>query len=312
MSATATLLLALLLDGALGDPSYLWQRIPHPAALMGRMVARAERALNRGGKRRAKGILAIVLLVATAVALGLGIRALPGGGALALGLCAVLLAQNSLARHVMAVARGLEYGLPEGRRAVAMIVGRDVTGLDENGVVRGAVESVAENFSDGVVAPAFWFLLLGLPGILAYKMINTADSMIGYRNARFARFGWAAARLDDLVNWIPARISGALICLSHGSIRAARVMLRDAPLHRSPNAGWPEAATAALVGIAISGPRVYDGVTTDQPYVNAEGRHILVAADIKRAVRVIWRAWAVGVVVLTLAWLAGDLAARGL
>ncbi len=303
MSLLLRLLIALMLDAAIGDPARLWQRLPHPAALMGRAVAKLEHALNHGPRRRAKGGVAILLLVLLAATLGIAISALPAGGLLSILLGAILLAQNSLVRHVRLVARALERSLTEGRDSVAMIVGRNTSELDEAGVVRGAVESVAENFSDGVVAPACWFLVAGLPGIMVYKMVNTADSMIGYKTPRYQEFGWAAARLDDLLNWGPARLSGLLICLSHGSLRAARVMLRDAPLHRSPNAGWPEAATAALTGIAISGPRVYGDRRTDQPFVHAEGRHQLVPADIDRAIRIIWRAWALMVALLVGLWL---------
>jgi len=172
-----------------------------------------------------------------------------------------------------------------------MIVGRDTATLDQSGVARSAIESAAENFSDGVLAPAFWFLLLGLPGIMVYKIVNTADSMIGYRNDRYREFGWAAARFDDLLNWIPARLSGLLICAVSRTPRAFAIMRRDAPLHRSPNAGWPEAATAAAIGVAISGPRVYDGAMTDDPFVNPDGRRYLNARDIDAATALLWRVW---------------------
>jgi len=303
MSRVFLLLIALIGDALIGDPPRIWSRLPHPAALMGRAIGGVERGLNHGRYRRLKGIAALTALVVLAVATGIALVAIPGGPIIETVLAAILLAQNSLVRHVSAVARALERGLDEGRVAVQMIVGRDAQALDENGVVRSAVESVAENFSDGVVAPAFWFLVAGLPGIMVYKMVNTADSMVGYKNERYQAFGWASARLDDVLNWLPARFAGGLICLSHGSIRAVRVMLRDAPLHRSPNAGWPESATAALVGIAISGPRVYGGVKTRDPYVNATGRYDLRPADIDRAVRVIWRAWGLLVGIIAAIWI---------
>jgi len=207
------LLAALLIDAALGEPRWLWSRWPHPAVLMGRAVAALDRGLNTGGLRRAKGALATAVLGLGALALGGLVAALPLGPLWEVLAAAVLLAQKSLAEHVAAVAQGLRYGLAEGRRAVARIVGRDPATLDEAGVARAAIESAAENFSDGVAAPAFWFLLGGLPGVLLYKVTNTADSMIGYRTARHADFGWAAARFDDLLNWVPARLSAGLIAL---------------------------------------------------------------------------------------------------
>lgn len=303
MSHLAALILALILDAVIGDPDRLWRKFPHPAALMGRMIGMLDRRLNFGRGQRVRGMVALVILLTLAALIGYLLALPPDFGLLETLLAAILLAQNSLTRHVSAVARGLETDLNAGRNAVAMIVGRDATALDENGVIRSAVESLAENFSDGVVAPAFWFLLFGLPGIMVYKMANTADSMIGYRTPRYAEFGWAAARFDDLINWIPARISGGLICLAHGSAKAFLVMRRDAPLHRSPNAGWPESATAAVVGIAISGPRVYDGKKTCDPFVNPEGRFDLIPADIDRAVQVVWRAWALLISVLGLVWM---------
>ena len=285
------LILALLLDAVLGEPRWLWSRILHPAALMGRAVAALEAAMNHGNRRR-NGILAVLVLVVTTGLIGWLLAKLPDHGLLEILLAAILLAQNSLVSHVGAVASALQQGgLPAGRKAVALIVGRDPEALDENGVIRSAIESLAENFSDAVVAPAFWFLLFGLPGIMVYKMANTLDSMIAYRSPRYLEFGWAAARLDDLMNWIPARLSGTLICLAHGSTDAFRVMRRDAPLHRSPNAGWPEAALAATIGVAVSGPRVYDGQKTDDPFVNPEGRQNLLVTDIDHAVRIIWHSW---------------------
>ncbi len=218
---------------------------------------------------------------------------------------AVLLAQRSLADHVGAVAGALRVSLAEGRGAVARIVGRDPETLDQAGVARAAIESAAENFSDGVVAPVFWFLVGGLPGIAVYKAVNTADSMIGHSSERYREFGWAAARLDDVLNWIPARLAGGLICLVGGGRAAMRVMLRDAGLHKSPSAGWPEAATAASLEIALAGPRIYGGEVTDDPYLNAEGRREAGPADIEAAVRLIWRAWGGVLAVAVLAALVG-------
>ena len=304
LSRLDMLILALLLDAVLGDPAWLWSRLPHPAALMGRLVAWLDKGLNRGRHRRARGVLAVAVLVLAAGGIGALPAQLPGGAVIEVLAAAVLLSQNSLSAHVRAVAAGLGKGLREGRARVALIVGRDPDTLDEAGVARAAIESAAENFSDGTVAPALWFLLGGLPGMAIYKAVNTADSMIGHRTRRHAAFGWAAARLDDLLNLIPARLAGGLIALSHLSPRAFRVMLRDAPRHRSPNAGWPEAATAALVGVAISGPRSYGGRIMPQPWVHGEGRRAATPGDINRAVRIIWRAWAMGLGLLVAARLA--------
>ncbi len=298
LSRLDILILALLLDAVLGDPPWLWNRIPHPVVLMGRLVAWLDHRLNRGRHRVARGALAVAALVLVAGGIGALPALQPGGTVIELLAAAVLLSQRSLSAHVRAVAAGLRQGLRQGRARVALIVGRDPETLDEAGVARAAIESAAENFSDGTVAPAVWFLLGGLPGMAIYKAVNTADSMIGHRTPQYEAFGKAAARLDDLLNLVPARLAGGLIALAHLSLRALRVMLRDAPRHRSPNAGWPEAATAALVGVAISGPRSYGGRVTAQPWVHGEGRREAGPGDIDRALRVIWRAWAAGLALL--------------
>ncbi|MFN3644936.1 MAG: adenosylcobinamide-phosphate synthase CbiB [Gemmobacter sp.] len=290
---SATLLIpALLLDAAFGEPRWLWSRWPHPAVLMGRAVAALDSAWNHGPSRRLRGVAAVAVLVAGAGALGLGLSSLPGGPVWEILLAAVLLAQRSLADHVQAVADALRLSLADGRLMVARIVGRDTAAMDEAAVARAAIESAAENLSDGVVAPAFWFLVAGLPGILIYKAINTADSMIGHRTPRHEQFGWAAARLDDVLNLIPARLSALLIAAAAWRPDAAAIVLRDAPRHRSPNAGWPEAAMAVALGVAVSGPRSYGGVMTDQPFVHPEGRRDAGPADIDAAVRLLWRVWA--------------------
>ncbi|MDC1198876.1 adenosylcobinamide-phosphate synthase CbiB, partial [bacterium] len=229
---------ALILDALLGEPDALWRRIPHPAVLMGRSVGWLDARLNLGTSRRARGAVTLAVLVLGWWLLAALIAALPFGSAWEVAGAAILLAQRSLTDHVADVARGLRASLAEGRAQVAKIVGRDPAALDGTGVARGAIESAAENFSDGVVAPAFWFLIFGLPGIVVYKAVNTADSMIGYRNERYGEFGWAAARLDDALNWIPARLSAVLICVARGGAAAWAVVRRDARLHRSPNAGW--------------------------------------------------------------------------
>lgn len=285
------LLFALLLDAALGEPRALWSRWPHPAVLMGRVIGCCDSRFNRGGARRVKGALVVAGLVAGAWITGRVIAALPDFGLLEVLLAAILLAQRSLADHVQAVANALRLSLEDGKRTVAMIVGRDTAPMDESAVARAAIESAAENLSDGVVAPAFWFLVAGLPGILIYKIVNTADSMIGHRTPRHEQFGWAAARLDDLLNLVPARLTAVLIALTHGWLEAAPI-LRDAPKHRSPNAGWPESALAPILDVALAGPRSYGGRMTDYPWVWPEGRRDIGPEDIDAAVRALWRVWA--------------------
>jgi adenosylcobinamide-phosphate synthase len=293
---TALLLtIALVLDALLGEPEPIWRRVPHPAVVMGRLVAALDRSMNRGAARRAKGAAAVALLVGGGWLAGVAIESAPlVGPVLSTVLAAIMLAQKSLADHVVAVADALDRDLPEGRRAVAMIVGRDVEPLDEPGVARAAIESCAENFSDGVVAPAFWFLVAGAPGILVYKIVNTADSMIGHRTPRHEQFGWAAARLDDALNLIPARLSALMLIVASWSRAALTVTAADARRHRSPNAGWPEAAVAGALGVALSGPRVYAGRLSSEAWVNPSGRRDAGAGDIRRAVALIWLAWALG------------------
>ncbi len=292
---------ALLLDSLIGEPRWLWSRVRHPVQIMGSFIAKLDGALNIAPHRRAKGGVAIFGLLVMFGALGRGLAWLPDGGVVEVIVAAILVGHRSLVQHVAAVGVALAQGLPEGRQAVSMIVGRDVAALDESAISRAAIESAAENFSDGVVAPVFWFLLAGLPGIVAYKVVNTADSMIGYRTDKYLKFGWAAARLDDVMNYIPARISAGLIALVTGSIDAVKVVRADAGNHRSPNAGWPEAAMAGALGVALSGPRVYDGQPTDDSFVNAAGRKDLGPADISQAVNVLWRAWALMLVGVALA-----------
>ncbi len=287
-----TLALAMLLDAVLGEPRWLWDRWPHPAVLMGRVIGACDRHLNSGSARRLKGALVVAGLVVVAGTLGLLVAALPGVGPVAeVLIAAVLLAQRSLVDHVRVVADGLRYGVGEGRRAVARIVGRDTAEMQAPDVARAAIESAAENLSDGVVAPAFWFLLLGLPGLLIYKVANTADSMIGHRTPRHEAFGWAAARLDDVLNWVPARLTAALIALTFLAPEAWRAARRDGPKHRSPNAGWPEAAMAVVLDVALSGPRSYHGEQRDFPFVHPEGRRDPGPAEIEAACGALWRVW---------------------
>lgn len=288
---SATLLLpAMLLDAALGEPRWLWDRYPHPAVLMGRIIGWADRRFNTGGNRRMKGALTMTALGLAAIAIGWTIHIIPDFGILEVVVAAILLAQKSLVQHVRAVADELRLSLQGGRRAVSMIVGRDTDGMDAPAISRAAIESAAENLSDGVIAPAFWFLVGGLPGLMLYKVTNTADSMIGHRTPRHEEFGWAAARFDDLLNLVPARLTAVLIAITHGWMDP-RPILRDAPLHRSPNAGWPEAAMAVILDTALSGPRAYHGEMRDFPWVWPEGRRDPGPERIDAACSALWRAW---------------------
>jgi adenosylcobinamide-phosphate synthase len=290
------LALALLLDAAVGDPDITWRRIPHPAALMGALVGFLDRALNRGPLKRLLGVVAIAVVVVIAAGVGFILErafgSLPFGWIGTVVIAAILLAGRSLHDHVAAVRDAFDKGgIDAARAAVSRIVGRDPASLDEARICRAAIESTAENFSDGVVAPALWFALLGLPGLLAYKAINTADSMIGHMDERHRAFGWASARLDDLVNLPASRLAGALIAIAapiaYGRVGIAfRTMWSDAGKHRSPNAGWPEAAMAAALGLALAGPRRYAGVIVSDPFLNERWRREAMPDDITRALRV--------------------------
>ncbi|GGB54621.1 cobalamin biosynthesis protein CobD [Roseibium aquae] len=307
------LLAALLLDAVIGDPDWLWRRLPHPVVLFGRVITMLDTRLNRSDRtraqRRARGLVTLCLLVAGAGLLGMGLHllfsALPFGDVLTVAVTAVFLAQNSLYTHVRAVEKGLSSGgIEGGRKAVSMIVGRDPARLDEAGVSRAAIESCAENFSDGVVAPAFWFALAGLPGLLIYKAVNTADSMIGHKTEKYQDFGWASARFDDLINLPASRLSGLFIALAaplaRGSILAAvKTIAADANKHRSPNAGWPEAAMAGALDLCLAGPRVYPGYTVQDPYMNPSARRDATGRDIARSLRLLIGAWAVMTVTVT-------------
>lgn len=293
-------LIALVLDRLIGDPPWLWARLPHPAAALGGLIAWLERRLLRTdaapARKALSGAGALALVVGLAASIGLGLAALLEelpGTALWLGLLmSALIAHRSLDQHVRAVADALDLGLRDGREAVRHIVGRDPESLDRGAVARASIESAAENFSDGVVAPALWALLLGLPGIVAYKAINTADSMIGHRSDRYLHFGRVAARLDDLVNWPAARLAGLLIVLSAGQRRRAAfdAMVRDAAKHRSPNAGWPEAAMAGALDLRLAGPRAYAGTRIEDAWMGT-GRGDATPSDIRRALALIGRAW---------------------
>lgn len=290
-------LAALVIEAAVGYPAPLYRVLGHPVTWMGAGLGWLEARMNRPeaalSARRAAGVLALfvylapVALVTGAVTAALTRLGLAGFVLLAL-LAASLPAQRSLYLHVRAVADALDKGLVEGRRAVSMIVGRNPQALDESGVARAAIESLAENFSDGIVAPVFWTALGGLTGGALYKACNTADSMIGHKNERYAAFGWAAARLDDLINLPASRLAALWLALAArltpdaSAGAAVRAIRRDAKNHRSPNAGWPEAAMAGALGLKLAGPRVYGETLVKDAYMG-QGRREASAADIRRA-----------------------------
>ncbi|WP_299950658.1 adenosylcobinamide-phosphate synthase CbiB [uncultured Ruegeria sp.] len=289
MSTAFLLVCAMCLDAALGEPDWLWSRVRHPAVLMGNAIGWLDNRLNQGAHRRLKGVAAAIILVLAAYAVGHLLALL--GPIAEIVVCAILLAQKSLVTHVRAVGEGLLSSLAEGRMQVALIVSRDVNAMTEAQVARSAIESAAENLSDGVIAPAFWFLVAGLPGLLVYKAVNTADSMIGYRNEKYRAFGWAAARLDDALNLFPARLTFVMIVALTGQWSRWGEMVGDARRHISPNAGWPEAAMARALDIALAGPRSYDGQMRDLAWVNGNARQNIDAAEVFRASNILWQVW---------------------
>jgi len=291
------LLAALLIDAIIGDPRPLWRILPHPVAIIGRLIGWLDVKLNREQRspfdRRLRGAAVALTLGASAVAAGVGVTALRNatqwGWVAEMLLIWTLVAQKSLFQHVSAVAHGLERGgLAGGRWAVSRIVGRDPQSLDEFGVARAAIESCAENFADGVVAPVFWYALFGFPGLLLYKTANTMDSMIGHLDERHRDFGLVAARLDDLLNLIPARLAGLLLIAASSflpgghPVMAWLVMWRDHGHHRSPNSGWPEAAMAGALDLALAGPRRYPGYAVQEAWIG-KGRARATPLDIRRS-----------------------------
>jgi len=285
---------ALLIERLFGYPDGPQAWIGHPVQWMGALIAWLEKSLNSCDARRARGMLALFILMGVTliltVPLTLFLREHASGWIGEALLASTLLSQKSLEEHVRAVADGLSKSVKAGREAVAHIIGRDPGTLDESGVTKGALESLAENMSDGVLAPLFWLLVAGLPGAALYKAINTADSMIGYKSDAYRDFGWASARLDDLANLVPARATGWLIALAAGmspvfSGRGAlRAMASHAPNHHSPNAGWPEASLAGALDIRLGGPRSYSGRKVDLAWMG-DGREKLKADDISEALR---------------------------
>jgi adenosylcobinamide-phosphate synthase len=303
-------LAALLIEAVLGYPDWLTRHVGHPVVWMGRLIDLLDARLNRptwtARSRRAAGALALLILIIAvavpAVVLDCGLRALPFGALAVAFAASTLIAQRSLYDHVARVADALDRdGLAAGRAAVTHIVGRDPDSLDAAGVARAAIESLAENFSDAVVAPAFWLIFGGLAGGAVYKAINTADSMIGHRTARHQAFGWGAARLDDLVNLPAARLAALLIVAAaaltpglstYAATAAWAALRRDAARHRSPNAGYPEAATAGALGLKLAGPRFYGGVRVADACMG-DGRWEATATDIRAALALYQRADAI-------------------
>ena len=314
----ALALAALAVDAVVGDPPALYRRVPHPVAVLGKGIAVLEARLNDPAASDAARLVrgGAVALLATLAAAGAGAlvhalaSAMPAGGLVEAVAASILLAFRGLRDHVREVARSLKAGIAEARAAVAHIVGRDPASLDGPAVARAAIESTAENFADGVVAPLFWYVLLGFPGLLGYKAINTLDSMLGHRDPRYRWFGRVAARVDDAANWIPARLAavllaGAALVLPGARAGAAvRAAFRDAGRHRSVNAGWPEAAMAGALGIAIAGPRRYGGRTVEDAWMG-DGRRDLGAEDVHAALRLYAGATALLAALLAAGWAAG-------
>jgi adenosylcobinamide-phosphate synthase len=313
MDLTFTLplaLLALSLEAAFGYPRALLWRIGHPVIWMGALIDFLDRRLNKERddveRRRRNGTIALIVLLTIVIAGTAFVTSVAGNAFAGLIVLAILAAslpaQRSLASHIRAVANALDESLDAGREAVAHVIGRDVAALDQAGVARAAIESLAENFSDGIVAPIFWTALFGLPGGAVYKAVNTADSMIGHRTPRHEAFGWAAARLDDLANWPASRISAGLIIAAayltrRADANAARhAVSRDAKKHVSPNAGWPEAAMAGALGLRLGGRRIYDGIMIEDAFMG-DGRRDANSGDIRRALSLYRRA-------LILQWIA--------
>ncbi len=295
--------LALLAERFAGYPKSVFDKIGHPVMWIGQLISVLDRNLNRPGaavrEGRMRGLIALGLLLAAAfIPSWIAARVLAYsslGWIIEALLATSLIAQKAMRDHVRDVATALARSLPEARRTVSLIVGRDPAQLDETGIAKAALESLAENTSDGIVAPALWYALLGLPGIAVYKAINTADSMIGHRSERYLHFGWAAAKLDDVVNLPASRLTGLLFAVSSRwfdmgeAKRVIAIMRRDAPRHGSPNAGWPEAAMAAALGLKFGGPRSYGGEFVDLPFMGG-GRAVMDRGDIARGLQLFTRA----------------------
>lgn len=312
------LLLALIIDRLIGDPDCVWRRFPHPISFIGRFITFLELKLNKADmsdhQRKFNGCLSLLILLISMFLLGkildMGFYQLSWlGTGLEAIVASIFLAQRSLIDHVARVGDALLHKtLDDARSAVSMIVGRDTSNLDEAAICRASIESLAENSSDGVVAPAFWFLIFGLPGLIAYKALNTADSMVGYKNTRYRDFGFASARLDDVANFIPARLTAFLtiiaLAIFQGALQAGKafkVVISDSRFHRSPNAGWPECAYAGGLDIQLAGPRIYEGKSVEEPFQNAEGQ-IAQPQDIFRAITLFKQSMTVLCVFVLIFW----------
>ncbi|MGK2740482.1 adenosylcobinamide-phosphate synthase CbiB [Tepidicaulis sp. LMO-SS28] len=309
LSSAALALAAFLLEAAFGYSQRLYARIGHPVTWIGKLIAAGDTQLNNekapNTQRFLSGAALMLALTFLAGVIGLLLYTLLTFGAAgflaAVLLASTLIASRSLGAHIRDVADALEKnGIEAGRGAVSRVVGRDVSQLEEDGISRAAIESLAENFSDGVTAPLFWCAIAGLPGLLIYKAVNTADSMIGHRNTRYEYFGKMAARLDDALNYIPARLTGTLIATAARSPAAFRLMLRDAGKHLSPNAGWPEAAMAGALDLCLGGPRHYGTSMTEGAWLG-DGRKDATAQDIRAALHLYRRALALLVILLLIA-----------
>ena len=307
-------LLALAMDAIIGDPNWLYRKIPHPIAAIGCMMNQLDLFLNRpqvkNPTKKILGVLFIIIALSVAGIIGwgmqTGLKLMEFGQLLEAILVSIFLAQNSLYRHVRNVAQALvSDGLDAARLSVSHIVGRDPATLDDSGVCRASIESLSENFSDGVIAPVFWYLIAGIPGILMYKTLNTADSMVGHLSPKYRYFGWASARLDDVANFIPARLTALLIFLtaliipSTKGFKSLRSCLTYAKRHRSTNAGWPEAAMAGALDIRIAGPRVYNGIVVNDPWMG-DGNPNLRTNDINRALKLYFSSNIINALILVL------------
>lgn len=281
------LLAGWLLDKCLGDPVWL----PHPVVGFGKMISFCERRLNKGNYRVWKGggvavlLILIVYFGSASVLRWLSVWSIWAELPVAAVLVFYSLAGTTLVKEVRMVFRAADSSLEEGRRQVARIVGRDTSELTDREVRTAALETLAENLSDGVIAPLFWYLLLGVPGMLAYKMVNTLDSMIGYRNERYLEFGCVAARIDDVANYVPARLTALLMILSAGRLGLLRFVYKYGDQHASPNSGYPESALAGILDCRFGGPHHYFGELVDKPFIGSNSR-VLVSADMRKAVSV--------------------------
>ena len=305
MFAISPLLVGWILDLLLGDPQWL----PHPVVWFGKAISACEHKLNRGNHRKAKGAVVAIILIALVFALTWLFRywllALPSYLLLLFDSIIIFycLAGTTLIREVCEVFYALDRSLEEGRQQVARIVGRDTSELSAQEVRTAALETLAENLSDGVIAPLFWFSLLGTPGMLAYKMVNTLDSMIGYKTERYKDFGCWAAHIDDVANYIPARLTALLMILASGKLNLLAFVWKNGPRHASPNSGYPEAALAGILNCRFGGPHYYFGQLFDKPYIG-ENERPLTTADMKKAVRVnrVAEIWMLLLVLLRFIW----------